>query len=392
MFVFVFFLFYDGCNVADNEYLPLIILFIASIDSVQKTQSIMVKPSHSPAPFPLEPPAKAGEHQRLSFSDKPPPLQPNTLSSSYQREQREGDTHYFTNQSKPISEKIIERLSIPLVSNCSQCLGLGFYYKKPEYHTQKISGFILCPCVAKVCGDEHCYLPYERYKASEKSIIPCECRPARLAIDRIRLLEKKSQIPYKYAGCFLDDISLEELPIENELKYAIGCAEEFIYNFHKGDENKIRRRGIYLSGGIGCGKTLLSCTLLNEIIRFHKSPVRYAKINRDILSKIRSTYNPNSQVYGDGDKIAKELATVSVLVIDDFEIYHGTEWVQSILYDIIDTRYENNFLTIINSNHYMSFWKDTSGGRIYSRLREMCEEINIEGIPDYRIKLSGEDS
>ena len=310
---------------------------------------------------------------------------------------------HIPDSSFSVTKKIMEKLGVPLVSSCTQCLGMGFYYRKGGYSQgekwekgekwqQRAAGFSLCSCISAACGEEHCYLPYERYNAKKQALVPCECRSARLTVDRISHLEKRASIPYKYAGCFLDNISLTGLPKTNDLKYAQGCVEECIYNFHKKEETFPKRRGIYLQGGTGCGKTLLSCALLNEMLRFHKIPVKYAKINRDILAKIRSSYNPNSNIYGEGVKIGENLGKVPVLVIDDFEIFRETDWVQSILYDVIDARYENDLLTIINSNHYMSFWKDTASGRIYSRLREMCEEINIEGVPDYRMKLSGEEA
>ena len=58
------------------------------------------------------------------------------------------------------------------------------------------------------------------------------------------------------------------------------------------------------------------------------------------------------------------------------------------LYDLIDARYEHGLLTIITSNEPMESWREISGGRIYSRLRQMTTEIEIDA-PDYRLRTQG---
>ncbi len=75
------------------------------------------------------------------------------------------------------------------------------------------------------------------------------------------------------------------------------------------------------------------------------------------------------------------------LVIDDFGIHNESDWVNSVLYDLIDARYENNLLTIITSNDPLDAWKELAKGRVYSRLREICIEIQIDA-PDYRLRES----
>ena len=287
------------------------------------------------------------------------------------------------------TEGLIQKLSIPCLSACEQCLGMGFVYLRGR-HLAKEEGFQLCSCLGHLCKEEHCYPPYERYEVKKQSMLPCECRLARLSLRRIQLLEHRAAIPARYAGYFLDDISIEQEQIlraeENKLSIALDYAMQIVSEY----STEKAPLGLYLSGGTGCGKTLLSCAILNELLRFHKVSVRYAKINRDILSRIRASYNPNSGIYGESVRIEKELGTVKALVIDDFDTYKETEWIQSVLYDLIDARYENNLLTIINSNKPLSFWKDTAGGRIYSRLTEMCPEIHIQA-PDYRTSVKAQE-
>ncbi|MCB1170488.1 MAG: ATP-binding protein, partial [Leptospiraceae bacterium] len=74
-------------------------------------------------------------------------------------------------------------------------------------------------------------------------------------------------------------------------------------------------------------------------------------------------------------------------VIDDFGIHRESDWVNQTLYDLIDSRYEKSLITILTSNEPMESWKGLFGGRLYSRLRQICIEIHLDGA-DYRLRES----
>ena len=281
------------------------------------------------------------------------------------------------------TDKLVENLGIQKSSDCPICRGLGLISESHTHDSKAISSFQLCSCVQQLCENKRCQPPYERYKSELKSLAPCECRSARINLEQIQLRAKRAHIPPRYAHALLDHIQHEHIS-GSGLMIALDHAEERVLQFRKAQANQF---SMYIHGGTGCGKTLLACAILNELLRFYKARVRYAKISRDILGKIRSTFNPNSGDYGTGFKIEKELAHVDALVIDDFGIHKETPWVDSILYDLIDARYENNLFTIITSNHPLNFWKTSAEGRIFSRLREMCSEIMIDA-PDYRTTVA----
>ena len=211
---------------------------------------------------------------------------------------------------RSFAELLIKGLAIPRISACENCLGLGFVYLKEAslpLSAGRRRGFQLCSCIDHLCQAEHCSPPYERYDVSKQNMQPCQCRLARFALERIQLLEQRSAIPLRYAGCFLDDISIDPGQIPGAEKSKLSIALDHAMQIVSEYSSKHLPLGLYLSGGTGCGKTLLSCALLNELLRFHKISVRYAKTSRDILSKMRASYNPNSGIYGEGIRIEKEL-------------------------------------------------------------------------------------
>ncbi len=261
--------------------------------------------------------------------------------------------------------------------DCPICNGTGIILDTFELPQEAV--YKLCPCVEEMtlCDGNP---PYEYYDPSENRMKECPSKRARLALKKILYLEKQAGIPKRYKNKLLTSIDFEIAESENFL-YVIDHVYAVIKNYPK----KTNLYGLYLYGRTGTGKTLLSCIILNELIRLYQIPVKYAKISRDILGKIRDTFNPQSDYYGEGRKIEEELANIEVLVIDDFGVQKDSPWVNNVLYDLIDARYEKNLLTILTSNEPMESWKEISNGRVFSRLKEMCLEIHLDA-EDYRLK------
>jgi DNA replication protein DnaC len=282
--------------------------------------------------------------------------------------------------------KLKERLEINAVRfgepQCRMCNGLGHLFD-PFGGGKDEGAFVLCDCMKKKVKSD--VFPYLYYDEKTNTMLPCPARDARLAIEKIHRLQKDSGIPGRYKWKFISSIDIYDEGSaagrkNPSLLIALDIAIDTINQFGTG-----KMQGMYLHGPTGSGKTLMSCFVLNELIRLYLVPVRYAKISRDVLGKLRASFNPNSEIYGESRKIEEELAKIPALVIDDFGVHKETEWVNSVLYDLIDARYENNLLTIITSNEPMESLREISNKRIYSRLREMCSEIHMD-MPDYRMR------
>lgn len=263
------------------------------------------------------------------------------------------------------------------IKNCEVCKGIGFLLD-PELHPKDFGTYRICECVEKItkCNGKP---PYVYYDPIDNCIKDCPSKQARIAIQKIEYIEKNSGIPNRYKHKLLTSLD-PDIPTSENYLFVLDHACALIRQYKEGTST-----GLYLYGGTGSGKTLLSCIILNELIRLYQIQVKYAKISRDILGKIRDTFNPQSEYFGEGRKIEEELANVPVLVIDDFGVQKETPWVNNVLYDLIDSRYEKNLLTILTSNEPMESWKEISNGRVYSRLKEMCLEIHLDA-EDYRLR------
>ena len=271
------------------------------------------------------------------------------------------------------------------VKNCTVCGGVGFVYE--EIVSGTVSGALsLCSCVGRTCMS--CYskgrAPYLQYDSVSDKMLPCECHEARIEIQKIESQLLKSKIPPKYKYKFLSSISTEGNRMS--LLIAHDWANDLLQNWQNQVHWKNRRKGMYLWGGTGSGKTLLACAILNELIFRYGTTCRYAKINKDFLSALKDTYQKDSINHGMERSIEEEFANIDVLVIDDFGVQKESEWVNAKLYDLIDSRYEKQKTTLLTSNTPPDEWKALGEGRVYSRLKEMTQDLHIE-CEDYRLKF-----
>ena len=114
----------------------------------------------------------------------------------------------------------------------------------------------------------------------------------------------------------------------------------YILNFEKFREKGM---GLYIySGTKGSGKTMLSCCILNEISQRHPGIVKFVNI-LDFLEMTKKGFTGNNVE-------TEKLYTASVLVIDDLGVQMSREWVETVLYRLINERYTKRLPTIYTSN------------------------------------------
>lgn len=102
--------------------------------------------------------------------------------------------------------------------------------------------------------------------------------------------------------------------------------------------------GLYIESSTkGSGKTLLSCCILNELIKRYNINVRFINC-LDLLELIQKTYR------GMMLEELDDLYTASVLVIDDIGVQMSKEWIDTAVYRLVNTRYSNRLVTIYTSN------------------------------------------
>ena len=131
-------------------------------------------------------------------------------------------------------------------------------------------------------------------------------------------------------------------------------------------------------GGVGTGKTHLAAAIANVLIE-RGIPTLFGTFV-DHLQKIKDEFNNTTL-----DTYLSKMKTIPMLVIDDLGKERKSDWTQSILFDVINYRYEHMLPTIITSNLNDNELMNYVGNATSSRLNEMSTAIHTIG-EDYRRK------
>jgi DNA replication protein DnaC len=170
------------------------------------------------------------------------------------------------------------------------------------------------------------------YEHDPEYISDCEKR----RIDEL-LRQKAEELLGKGISVRYHDANIDEYPVKDERqKKVIEFFREYVKKPARQMENLI------IFGPKGTGKTHMVCALVRSI-KFAK---RYKLL--DIVTRVKNSYSRSSEETE--LDIISELSNASVLVIDEVGRQGGTQFEGNLMFQIIDTRYENLLPTILVSN------------------------------------------
>ena len=142
-------------------------------------------------------------------------------------------------------------------------------------------------------------------------------------------------------------------------------------------------------GPCGTGKTHLAVAALLEIINSGK-PGRMLFSNfQDLIQEIHASFD--SDQVPSKSEILTPLLEADLLVLDELGSQKPTNFVQDVLYYVINTRYNAELATIFTTNYYdrsgevkEETLEQRIGTRLRSRLAEMAERLEFTGATDHR--------
>lgn len=132
-------------------------------------------------------------------------------------------------------------------------------------------------------------------------------------------------------------------------------------------------KGLLLYGGVGTGKTYYACCIANAIIDngYPCLVTNFARLANTIQGKFK-----DKQEYIDS------LNKFYLLVIDDLGAERQSEFMQEIVYNIIDARYRAGLPFIVTTNLQLAEIKNpdnVGNARIYDRILERCFPVEVSG-------------
>ena len=169
----------------------------------------------------------------------------------------------------------------------------------------------------------------------------------------------KGDTPPRFEGATFDNYQ----PVCKEASAALKSCESYAKSFEKLGANGA---GLIFCGMLGTGKTHLALSIGKELAK-RGVEVRYANL-LDLIRAVRSTWGEgNSQ---SEYEFLNQLARHGLLIIDEVGVQNGTENEKTILFDIINSRYENMLPTILISNLTESQIADLISARSVDRIKE----------------------
>lgn len=227
------------------------------------------------------------------------------------------------------------------------------------------------------CNCKRAAAYWERYDAKQKEKEQREKREKenRKKVEKIEKLIGESGIKRRFLNR-----TFENFEIDDENRDAFTSTKAYLENFQK---FKKAGEGIYYSGTFGTGKTHLAVSLAQELINQGVPVICMTAI--DLLAEIRRTYDKNRNV--SEYEILQAYKDVDLLVIDDLGKEYCSDWAITMLYDILNDRYEQCLPTVITTNYSDDDLVDRlarksnyeTAGAIVSRLHEVTMGITMNG-------------
>lgn len=176
---------------------------------------------------------------------------------------------------------------------------------------------------------------------------------------KINVLKSYANIPKRFAGASF--LNYEETAANGRAKRLCKAyADKWLDRKEKGG-------GLILCGKPGTGKNHLACAIANQVIEQHQDEVLITTALR-IARKVKATWAKDSD-----ENEWEAMATYidpDLLVVDEIGVQFGSDAEKIILFEIINTRYEEMKPTILISNLSQDELAQYVGERIIDRMKE----------------------
>lgn len=167
-------------------------------------------------------------------------------------------------------------------------------------------------------------------------------------------------IPPRFAVKTFDDYQADT----KEQQRALRMCKDYADNF---EEYRKAGTSILLLGDVGTGKTHLAASIANQVVRETRFTAVYTAAS-SIVRHVKRTFDRDFEL-SEGQVYAL-YSEMDLLVIDEVGVQNATEFELTVMFEVVNSRYEEMMPTLVISNRSIEDLPRYLGDRVVDRLRE----------------------
>lgn len=238
--------------------------------------------------------------------------------------------------------------------------------QKPESEYMGADGFLHCA----VCkAPTQTRIVVEALGINKVVRCVCDCIVKQQAEEEMR--KRREELDRKRRICFAET-SMSGWTFENDDRKnekLSDAMQKYAENFAK---YRREGKGLLLHGTVGTGKTYFAACIANRLI----------DSGYDVLMTNFARLTNQVQSASDKQKVIDDLNDYALIVVDDLGAERTSEYMQEMVFNIIDSRYRAGLPIIITTNLPMEEIKkpqDRNRARIYDRILQRCFPVEVSG-------------